>query len=916
MHSVRTFCFSLFVAGVVGFGLCSCSPQSPGYGLLAALEGMVTNQSTGTSFPANPLPFVGHAFFLPGQTVNLNSANKASSGGIVVDPSSAGSTLGIATEGNGVPNLVFLYNGNTNPYAVDVNGDGIPDYYLCYKPDGSVGLTTGVNCTGNSVTVVSGQGFDTTGNGVVDNPMMAREKTDTIPPSSSITPPPGSYGGPQSVTISCADNVAPGNLSYTLDGSTPTFSPVHGTITNPPQTKFTVGGNGDGTYTVEFRCRDLAGNVEAVHTATYIVNHTIPNVTIVNPLGSAYLSTNSGAINSTTFSWKSNQAGSYSVRLGATGCTDGTIVASGSVAANSAQTTFVNASQLVSGVNSIFICVTAGQTGKLSLTVTLDTQPPTVTPNPGGGGYGSSPVSVQLNYADNVSTSSGYLVAYTIDGSLPSINTATQTITNGIAYSGSTPISVKTTTTVRYLAMDNAGNLSSPGSAVYTIDPNVPTVTINSYPSTQAVNGSTDAQINWQFSVQSGASYKVLLGGNKCTQVQTPVSGSGGSGSTTTNYQGPSGVLYSTPSDCECNNGTALTGSSTAYASGNVVVSSPNASLFDIQENVPVVTTIANLNLTVGKNSVVICVANEQNQPHYGSVVGSIWKDTLAPTVSSVTPSGGATGVNPKPGTITLTFSEPMNQSLTPGFSIAAYTAKSGQLWQTLDITNIRYSWTSPDTLQVQLPWKFFPENALLQWTLTGSSMKDVMGNVMASNASMAFTTTTYESASGTWFGAAAPSYNATPVTVFPGFPSDSVTIDNSTQLYWKTVSETVPTGASALTFYQAVNACSYLNAANANAGFAGRTDWRLPSSTELQSIQDFTIATVPPPNAAAPAINSTAFPSTARGWHWTSTVFAGDPSQAWYADFGMPDTTFVSGLLSGANPPYAAMYLRCVAGR
>jgi hypothetical protein len=83
----------------------------------------------------------------------------------------------------------------------------------------------------------------------------------------------------------------------------------------------------------------------------------------------------------------------------------------------------------------------------------VDTTAPTVTPSPAAGTY-TSAQSVTLS-ADETAT-----IYYTLDGSTPT--------TSSNVYSA--PISVDVTTTIQFIAVDSAGNQSTPVSATYTIN--------------------------------------------------------------------------------------------------------------------------------------------------------------------------------------------------------------------------------------------------------------------------------------------------------------------------------------------------------------------------------------------------------------------------------------------------------------
>lgn len=108
----------------------------------------------------------------------------------------------------------------------------------------------------------------------------------------------------------------------------------------------------------------------------------------------------------------------------------------------------------------------AGNTAPIqTVSYTIDTIAPLVTVNQVGGLYNTTQ-NVILTTIDPGSNATTY---YTIDSSDPQVN--------GTVYSN--PISISTTTTLRYIAVDLAGNWSPDYSQNYTIDTVPPTVTVN-----------------------------------------------------------------------------------------------------------------------------------------------------------------------------------------------------------------------------------------------------------------------------------------------------------------------------------------------------------------------------------------------------------------------------------------------------
>lgn len=137
---------------------------------------------------------------------------------------------------------------------------------------------------------------------------------------------------------------------------------------------------------------------------------------------------------------------------------------------------------------------------------------------------------------------------------------------------------------------------------------------------------------------------------------------------------------------------------------------------------------------------------------------------------------------------------------------------------------------------------------------------------------------------------------------------SDYITTDKITGLVWKTCTEGLSgsncgTGtASAYTWTAADTACTALNS---GAGYAGRTDWRLPTIKELRTLPDY---------GKNPASDASYFPKIAANNYWASTVRAALTTNAYYMVmstggelFGLKTTSTynalcVSGSMSGTQ--------------
>ncbi|TGL79173.1 DUF1566 domain-containing protein [Leptospira yasudae] len=876
-----------------------CKPQSTDYSFLSYLG--IANRGTytnGVFFPSENPFHIGESSYLNGR--------EAGNTGTVVSATGDNSTLGISTRNNGIPDIIFLFNENGIPNAVDTNGDGLADYYLCYKNQTEYSLMTGSGCTGNTVTVISGQGYDTNGDGIADNSILSQIANDNVSPTSLISPNPGIYGSTIPITITCNDNVAPGNLVYTIDSSTPTFSPIQGAISNPKLKQLSLG-TIDGIYTIKYRCRDLSGNIESVHTDSYEINHNVPTVSISN-LNSNGVSTQSGAINNLSFNWSSNYSGTYAIRLNASNCQSGSILQSGPVVANATNAFNLSAGSLNSGANTIFVCAKAALTGYQTLTIVRDETQPSISPTPGGGNYGTAQ-NVSFSCTDNNPAGCGK-IAYTLDGSTPSIDGSNGTVLTGTEYQNPISIPLNTAVTLKFIGVDLSGNPSPLQSVNYYINTSVATVTTNSFsPVSQLVNASSDQSISW-VSSQNG--------------------------------------VFTLRSGTDCSAGTILSGTNSA---GNVTA------------GVPITTTLLNSNFAQGANTVSICVANASLDPMYGSTSFSVTKDNTRPTVSSTSPAnfnaGSPVSELPNPGRIQIVFNKNMNVAYggistgskisnlcypaptNPPLSVFVY---DGANWDCIDFT-ATYTWVSSTTLRIDFSWINFPENAKIMWSLSKDVLQDTAGNSPLSDIQQSFLTGTRNQffkpfkteqsicwdsngnlvpCAGTFQDGqtqkgVARNYS---IQYYSGFSNDAVTEDTVTGLKWKTcvegkksllsggvtqcadITTPIPAGSCSpvnssnnlvkLDYWaffsfqdtsnevhpSGVNGCSYLNQCNSGAGYGGITDWRLPTQKELDTLSVFGYSSA---NAAFP---SSGFPDSIANYYWSSTLRRSNPYYAWGVNY------------------------------
>jgi hypothetical protein len=542
---------------------------------------------------------------VPGSPVDLDGDGKTD--GTVLDSDGNGVADGVDTNGDGVPEIGLVdTDGDGFPDALDANGDGTPDYWICIE-NGVRRIKTAPGCSGNNATLIDSNGdgtpdgFDTDGDGTINDGTLAAIAGDSTPPIVSIDIAAGTYGTAQLVRITCADAVAPGTISYTLDGNAPAFSAGGAsTLAAPPSTQALVGASGDGAYTLRYSCRDAAGNTAAPQTAAYTIDSNVPSITFQS-VASAFVS-NAGGIASSNVTWRSNRSGNYSVRHSGANCSSGTQIASGSATANVDVVTNISAATHFAGAGSraFLFCVTDpgnGLTGSGSQTITRDDTAPTLSLSPGTGNY-SSIQSVTASCSDTGGAGCDK-IAYSYGAGSnptdPAINAGTGAVTSGTQYASALTPSDDVVNFYEFRARDNAGNVSSVQAQSLTISTGVANLTVNSFDGT--ISGGASA-FNWQ-SDRPG-SYSVRIGGTDCT------------------------------------NGSAATGTN---VSGSIAAATP------------VSTSITNGNFSGGANTVRLCVQNVLG--NYGSTTRTVTKDTTAPTVSIDAP----TTAGPHPASTQLTIS-------------------------------------------------------------------------------------------------------------------------------------------------------------------------------------------------------------------------------------------------------------------
>lgn len=374
---------------------------------------------------------------------------------------------------------------------------------------------------------------------------------DDVPPVMTNDIPPDSYPLPQTITLTCSDNMDRIAItSAAQQGSAPAVpvDPGFDAVGNLNGTSTLYAGSvkaqnpANPTYTIfSWQCIDKSGNRSALTPAVtkgmqYYIDNTIPAVNLVaDPTFRRYI----GPANATTnFMFTTDQANkTYNIWRNGTSCAgggNGTLLATGTTPATPGTTITqaLNTTTHFPGPNAVYpvrICV-QGPTlwGTAFVQITTDSSVPTITATVPSGTYGAVQ-SVVFNCSDTNIDKSAYTFTTQL-GSVapaapfaPTFNTTTGAITSINTFTGAFATPDSSTSVALYACIDLAGNQGSGGPVQYTVDSSIPSVTVVSLDHTGVTTNAgayNSVNITWNTSRAGtgypGNNYDIRVGATNC----------------------------------------------------------------------------------------------------------------------------------------------------------------------------------------------------------------------------------------------------------------------------------------------------------------------------------------------------------------------------------------------------------------
>ena len=350
-------------------------------------------------------------------------------------------SIGSASDPSGVAGVSYYYSTSsawTTPVLIGSSTAG-PTYPVVWNAqpvDGAYFFRAIVSDTlGNTVTLNASGNVDNTAPITTSNATGAWSNVN------------------QTLTLTPTDNL-PYTIKtyYTLDGSTPTTSSIQGTV---------IPFSSNGIYTIKYFSVDFIGNVEAMKTATVLIDKSSPNAPVITaPASNAWIKNGATLTATASDNPGVNASGIAAVRFYCNTCTTNLIGE-----ATSAPYSVVWNSQPANGTHTIQ-AQAVDNAGNVTLStaqnVRIDNTAPTVSFVSGAtNGIVRGTISPTATASDTPSTVANVAFQYSPTGA----NTWTTFTTDSVASGGNTYNGSLNSTLVadgvydmRALATDNAGN--------------------------------------------------------------------------------------------------------------------------------------------------------------------------------------------------------------------------------------------------------------------------------------------------------------------------------------------------------------------------------------------------------------------------------------------------------------------------
>jgi len=354
----------------------------------------------------------------------------------VSDLTNASVTINNGAQFSKTPNVTLALTA-TDPFGVtqmQVACDGVT--FGAAEPFAATRACT--LAAGDGLKVVAVKFIDSLG--TIYSPVSSQITLDTVVPVTTASPGAGTYGGSVNVSLAASE---PATIYYTINGTTPTTASA--VYTAPIQLSSAT----TTTINLKFFAVDRAGNAEAIQTVAYAIH--------ANDMTLAAVSINNGALFTNTPNVlltlaASDPMGVPQMQVACDGVTFGasepfSATRSCQLAAGDGLKTV--AVRFIDGLGTIYPQVIAQ--------ITLDTAAPVTTATPVAGTYSTS-LSVLLTANETAK------IYYTTNGLTPAATQAN-------LYTGAITLVPAATTsyTLKYFAVDQAGNSEAVKSAAYTV---------------------------------------------------------------------------------------------------------------------------------------------------------------------------------------------------------------------------------------------------------------------------------------------------------------------------------------------------------------------------------------------------------------------------------------------------------------